>query len=91
MYSNVSERCEALVRVARSLEFLVVCDDVYTLLYYGDAPQPPKRLFAYDATLEGYAGGHVISNCSFSKIMAPGVRVGWLEAPARLINVFRAS
>jgi DNA-binding transcriptional MocR family regulator len=79
------------VRAARSLEFLVVCDDVYNLLYYGDTPHPPMRLFAYDATLEGYAGGHVISNCSFSKIMAPGVRVGWLEAPARLVNVFRSS
>ncbi|PNF38871.1 hypothetical protein B7P43_G09905 [Cryptotermes secundus] len=85
------KRCEALVRAARSLDFLVVCDDVYVLLHYGNAVHPPKRLFAYDATLEGYAGGHVISNCSFSKIMAPGVRVGWLEAPARLINTFRAS
>ncbi|XP_021938949.1 uncharacterized protein LOC110839244 isoform X2 [Zootermopsis nevadensis] len=85
------KRCEALVRAARSLEFLVVCDDVYTLLYYGDTPHPPKRLFAFDATLEGYTGGNVISNCSFSKIMAPGVRVGWLEAPARLANIFRAS
>jgi DNA-binding transcriptional MocR family regulator len=79
------------VKAARSLEFLVVCDDVYNLLYYGSGSHPPKRLFAYDATLERYAGGHVISNCSFSKIMAPGVRVGWLEAPARHANVFRAS
>ncbi|PSN57929.1 hypothetical protein C0J52_00267 [Blattella germanica] len=47
---------------------------------------PPRRLFAYDAMMEGYKGGHVISNGSFSKIMAPGVRVGWLEAPARLAN-----
>ncbi|XP_069689406.1 2-aminoadipate transaminase-like [Periplaneta americana] len=84
-------RCDALVRAARSLDFLVVCDDVYNLLYYGNDPHPPKRLFSHDAVLEGYSGGHVISNCSFSKIMAPGVRVGWIEAPARLANIFRSS
>ncbi|KAJ9598427.1 hypothetical protein L9F63_010871, partial [Diploptera punctata] len=84
-------RCEALVKVARGLDFVVVCDDVYNLLYYGDEACPPRRLFSYDVTLDGYAGGHVISNCSFSKIMAPGVRVGWLEVSSRLANLFRSS
>ena len=75
------------MKAAHSLEFLVVCDDVYNLLYYGNVPHLPKRLFVYDATLERY----VISNCSFSKIMSPGVRVGWLEVPARHADVFCAS
>ena len=80
-----------LVKLARRLNFVVVCDDVYNLLYYGDDAHPPRRLFSYDITLDDYAGGHVISNCSFSKIMAPGVRVGWLEVPPRLANIFRSS
>jgi DNA-binding transcriptional MocR family regulator len=88
MFQNVVRQ---LVETACSLEFLVVCDDVYNLLYYGNAPHPPKRIFAYDASLERYAGGHVISNCSFSKIMTPAVRVGWLEVSARHAQVFRAS
>nr|CAD7439005.1 unnamed protein product [Timema bartmani] len=83
--------CESLVRVARKLDLAVVCDDVYNLLYYGDSASPPRRLFSYDRGTEGFRGGHVISNGTFSKIMAPGVRVGWLEVAPRLALVLRNS
>ncbi|CAG2053221.1 unnamed protein product, partial [Timema podura] len=69
----------------------MVCDDVYNLLYYGDSASPPRRLFSYDRGTEGFRGGHVISNGTFSKIMAPGVRVGWLEVAPRLALVLRNS
>lgn len=38
--------------------------------------------FRTDADFEG----HVLSNCSFSKILGPGLRVGWIEAPPRIMK-----
>ncbi|XP_049828353.1 2-aminoadipate transaminase [Schistocerca gregaria] len=89
---TMSEGCsQSLIHMARELDILIACDDVYNLLYYGSKEYPPKRLFAYDTEMDGYEGGHVISNCSVSKIMAPALRVGWLEAPPRLTNILRES
>lgn len=68
---------------------MVVCDDVYNLLYYGDASFPPKRLFVYDSEADEDYRGNVVSNGSFSKILAPGIRVGWLELPPRLAIIMR--
>ncbi|TPX64353.1 hypothetical protein SpCBS45565_g05957 [Spizellomyces sp. 'palustris'] len=78
-----STRREQLVQLARKHNVLVVCDDVYNLLHYDSTTPPPKRVVAYD-DLKG--SGNVISNCSFSKIFAPGVRVGWIEAAAGIIK-----
>lgn len=85
-----------VVRVAQSLGFLVACDDVYNLLHYG-AGAAPRRLHSLERSLAPPAGAagprrrHVVSNGSFSKILAPGVRVGWLEAPADLVQQLRTS
>lgn len=88
---SMSERTsQKVVEIARQLDILVVCDDVYNLLNYDDQP-PPKRLFAYDYETPGYMGGHVISNGTFSKTLSPGVRVGWLELPPQLATLLRES
>ncbi|KNC99088.1 uncharacterized protein SPPG_06034 [Spizellomyces punctatus DAOM BR117] len=79
----ISTRREQLVKLARKHNVLVVCDDVYNLLHYDPTTPPTKRVVAYD-DLKG--SGNVISNCSFSKIFAPGVRVGWIEAATGIIN-----
>lgn len=39
---------------------------------------------AYDSRTDADYAGNVISNGTFSKIIGPGVRLGWLEVPARL-------
>uniref|UniRef100_A0A1B0CAU3 Aminotransferase class I/classII large domain-containing protein n=2 Tax=Lutzomyia longipalpis TaxID=7200 RepID=A0A1B0CAU3_LUTLO len=83
------EKCQNLVAMAREFDFLISCDDVYNLLYY--TGESPKRLFAYDRQSdEGYRG-HIISNGSFSKILSPGIRIGWMECPKRIVEVFRNS
>ena len=88
-----SEINQSLVKLARKNDLLITCDDVYNLLHY-TCDKPPKRLFAYD--IEGIKNdkdfkGNVISNGSFSKILAPGLRVGWMECPPRCVEAFRNS
>lgn len=51
---------------------LLVADEVYQLLTYRGTPPPPMAAY-----LESQC---VISVGSFSKILAPGLRLGWLQA-----------
>ncbi|KFH44533.1 hypothetical protein ACRE_046800 [Hapsidospora chrysogenum ATCC 11550] len=84
-------RREELVRLAREFDALVVTDDVYDVLRWpegedGDAskmPPIPPRIVDVDRVLDGGVKdewGNAVSNGSFSKIIAPGVRTGWSEA-----------
>lgn len=70
---------------------MVVCDDVYNLLYYGQG-FPPRRLFFYDNPKDpNYKGGNIVSNCSFSKIFSPAIRFGWIECSPRVVNIVKTS
>ncbi|KAI8367683.1 pyridoxal phosphate-dependent transferase [Radiomyces spectabilis] len=71
-----------LVQLARRYNMLIICDDVYDILTFDG--NVPKRLVAYDLETEGPPV--VVSNGSFSKILAPGARVGWMEAQTALIQ-----
>ncbi|KAI0017115.1 aminotransferase [Xylariomycetidae sp. FL0641] len=87
---------ERLVALAREFDALVVSDDVYDFLHWpaDDAaaaedqttttPPPPPRLVDVDRAMPGYGQwGNTLSNGSFSKLIGPGVRVGWADcAPA---------
>lgn len=75
------ERARKLVALAERFEFLVVADEPYVMLHFGDAP--PPCMMAYD---EGR--GRVLSLGSFSKILAPGLRLGWVHAAAPLVERF---
>ncbi|MDH3598844.1 MAG: PLP-dependent aminotransferase family protein [Candidatus Tectomicrobia bacterium] len=79
------ERRQALVELAQRHGFLLLSDDVYQLLHYG--PPPPPPLVAFDTT----APGCVISLGSFSKILAPGLRLGWVQANPAIIQRFIAA
>ncbi len=66
--------------LSREHEFLLVADEVYHFLSYaGDAPRP----FAADAK-----SGNVISLGSFSKILAPGLRLGWMQTDEKNMQRF---
>lgn len=66
-----------LVGLARRYRVPVVEDDAYGFLHYGADPPPPLR--ALDDEWVLYVG-------TFSKILAPALRVGWLVVPERLVK-----
>jgi len=61
--------------LARQYRVPIVEDDVYGFLYYDGAPMPPLRSFEEEWVY--YLG-------SFSKILAPSLRAGWIVLPERL-------
>lgn len=83
--------CNEVVSIAREFDILVLTEDVYNTLSYDPANGPPQRLFAYDRRTDAAYRGNVISNGTFSKILAPGARVGWLEMPPRALRAMHPS
>lgn len=71
------ERRKRLLDVAVRHNLLLVEDDPYGELYF-DAPPPPS-LYALSQQTDG-AQGRVIYLGSLSKVVAPGLRVGWMIA-----------
>ncbi|MFN8224615.1 MAG: PLP-dependent aminotransferase family protein [Gaiellales bacterium] len=71
-----ADRRERVAAIAAERGLLVVEDDPYgKLRYRGDEIPPLKH---WDVT------GNVVYASTFSKTIAPGLRVGWLVAPAEL-------
>lgn len=73
---TLAER-EALVALARERDFLIVEDSPYRELRYSGEPVPTIRSLAPERTL--HLG-------SFSKIFAPGFRLGWILGPEALLD-----
>src|SRR5215218_1774693 len=67
------ERRRRLVELARRREILLVEDNPYGLLRYEGEPVPP--LYQLDG------GDYVIYVGTLSKILSPGIRIGWAVAP----------
>jgi DNA-binding transcriptional MocR family regulator len=73
------ERRREMAALSREHDFIVVADEVYQLLHYFDNPPPPAMATLLDA-------GNILSLGSFSKIMAPGLRLGWIQASGHLVE-----
>ena len=70
------ERRHELVRIAAERELLILEDNPYGLLRYEGDPLP---------TLHSLDDEFVIYASTFSKILSPGVRLGWTVAPAPVL------
>ncbi|KAL9558926.1 hypothetical protein PS6_001037 [Mucor atramentarius] len=81
-----NEKRKRLVQLAKEHNMLIICDDVYDILTFEG--EIPKRLVAYDLESTDSEGGKhvVVSNGSFSKLLAPGSRAGWIEAGETIIK-----
>jgi 2-aminoadipate transaminase len=79
-------RRRRLVEVARERELLVLEDNPYGLLRYEGDPLP--TLYSLDASAFGRGGAAdlVIYLGTFSKILSPGVRLGWAVAPRPVLE-----
>jgi 2-aminoadipate transaminase len=82
---SYTEACRLkLLELARSWGAMVIEDDPYSELRY-DGPSYPSLL-----ELDGLSGT-VIQVRTFSKIVAPGLRVGWVVAPSDTIRRMTAA
>ncbi|HTP02842.1 MAG TPA: PLP-dependent aminotransferase family protein [Anaerolineales bacterium] len=71
-------RRRRLAALSQEYGFLVLADEVYQYLNYG--AEPPRAFGTY----AGFE--NVVSLGSFSKILAPGLRLGWIQASPTLIR-----
>src|SRR4051794_29932132 len=71
-------RRRRLVEIANQRELLVLEDSPYGLLRYEGVPQPTLR------ELDG--GVYVMYLGTFSKILSPGIRLGWVLAPPPVLE-----
>ncbi len=72
-------RRERIIELARTYGVPIIEDDPYSeLAYEGTIPTPMKAL----------APDEVIMLGTFSKLLAPGLRIGWLIAPPGVIDKF---
>lgn len=67
-----AERRQQVLQVCKERGILIIEDNPYGLLYFEN--QPPKAMRSFDADGVVYLG-------SFSKILSPGLRVGYVLAP----------
>ncbi len=74
---SATRRAE-LAAAARRHDLWLIEDDPYGELWYRQAPPPSLRAFAPERT---------IRVCSFSKVLAPGLRLGFVIAPREAIEL----
>lgn len=72
-----SERRLALANLAQREGLLVFEDAAYAELWYDEPPPPPVYGFA--------PAGPIVRLGSFAKVLAPGLRLGWMQADPAVI------
>jgi len=72
-----TKRRQRIIELAEKYELMILADEAYQLLGYDVTPPPP---------MASSASSKVISLGSFSKILGPGLRLGWLQAESEHIK-----
>jgi 2-aminoadipate transaminase len=72
------EAHRAILSLAESVGAWIIDDQAYGAIVYGEAP-PPLRS-------HGRHLDRIVEIGSFSKVLAPGLRVGWLTGPESLVE-----
>ena len=72
------DRRKKLIELAHEYDFLIVEDNPYSELRYSGKPVKPVKHFDTE--------GRVIYLGTFSKILAPGFRIGWIAAEPHFIR-----
>lgn len=72
-----SERSQQVVEIAERHGLLVLADEVYRFLNFGNTPP---------LSLSRFGSERVVTLNSFSKILAPGLRLGWLHAAESVLS-----
>jgi DNA-binding transcriptional MocR family regulator len=76
------ERRKRVLELAVQYRTMVVEDDPYGDLYFNEAP--PPSLLALSADVPG--SREWLAHCgSLSKVLSPGLRIGWMIAPSELL------
>lgn len=73
-----AERREQLAAISREHNLLVVADEVYHFLNYEGQPPEPLARWVQEAP--------IVSVNSFSKVLAPGLRLGWIQASEAIVQ-----
>jgi DNA-binding transcriptional MocR family regulator len=75
-------RRKQVLKMAVKYQTPIVEDDPYGDLYFGEAP--PPKLLALSSSVAG-SRDWLVHCGSLSKVLSPGLRVGWMIAPAQLL------
>jgi 2-aminoadipate transaminase len=76
------ERRKKVLELAVKYQTLIVEDDPYGDLYFNEAPPPSILSLSKDVP----GSRELIAHCgSMSKVLSPGLRVGWMIGPAELL------
>ena len=76
------ERRKKVLELAVKYNTLIIEDDPYGDLYFGEPP--PPSLLALSSTIPG--SRDLLAHCgSLSKVLSPGLRVGWMIAQPELL------
>jgi len=73
-------RKNELIKLSEEFDFLIFADEVYQLMHFGQLPPAPYMSLDHR--------DRVVSFGSFSKILAPGLRTGWIHASEGMVSTF---
>lgn len=78
-FTMSDDKRKKLIELSERHNMYIIADEVYQLLYFDE--KPPLPLYYY--------GGNVFSMSSFSKILAPSLRLGWIQCNDKLMSMLK--